>query len=96
MSTTHSTLACWQWRGWVSCQLRSGRWHGIEQAALLCQFGCATVGDVMHFLHGHAKLISALVLALEFSATVAAAKSNELLFWRKSAAGERGHVAYER
>lgn len=50
----------------------------------------------MHFLHGHAKLISALVLALEFSATVAAAKSNELLFWRKSAAGERGHVAYER
>ena len=61
--------------GLLPVEIELGRWHGIEQAERLCQFGCGTVRDSYYIRHDCETL----------SAATMAAKSNALMFWRKTA-----------
>ena len=59
-----------------------GRWQGIPRSERICQICCNGIGDTKHFLHECEGLTTELVGSLESKATHAAARVEELFFWR--------------
>ena len=71
--------------GLLPLEIESGRWHGLPREQRLCSFGCGTIGDTNHFLHGCTHIAGKQIDSLNRYATLRNAAANPLRYWRNTA-----------